>query len=283
MNESDSNSRLRALVDSQIQLWLVQSGWSECSPGHSYGPAVRDHYLVHYVKQGQGIFEKNGKEYSVGPGECFFIFPGEVTRYTASETNPWNYYWVGFDGDMAKALLARTTITKNNPVFVLEEESFSVESCVKELFAYSEGQFDHPLRASGLLLQFLSYLVESVPRLSEKNYSVERREYLTKAMYYVQENYSKEMSVQKMADYIGINRSYLYRIFVDYFHISPSSYITAFRIEECCKLLRESNFTVSEIAMNTGFSSASHMGKEFKKIKKMSPSKYRSMFGQTAD
>mgnify|MGYP000836553345 FL=1 len=38
-------------------LSFYHAGWEICEPGHSYGPAVRDHYLIHIVYRGKGVFQ----------------------------------------------------------------------------------------------------------------------------------------------------------------------------------------------------------------------------------
>ena len=74
----------------------VQFGYESCSPSHSFGPAVRTHWLLHYVVSGFGKFEYNNYVYQVKPGEIFVIPPYEKTYYEADHDKPWKYIWIGF-------------------------------------------------------------------------------------------------------------------------------------------------------------------------------------------
>ena len=76
-------------------------GYQKCEPSHTFGPAIRDYYLVHYIEKGTGTFKNAHSEYKLKSGDAFLIRPDEVTVYTADEKNPWSYIWVGFTGDMA--------------------------------------------------------------------------------------------------------------------------------------------------------------------------------------
>ena len=66
-----------------IDLGLYQFGWEHCEPSHSFGPAVRNHFLFHYVLSGTGtlIAENSKKEsitYSIKSGQGFMIFPNQI-------------------------------------------------------------------------------------------------------------------------------------------------------------------------------------------------------------
>ena len=74
----------------------VQLGYEKCSPHHSYGPAVRTHWLLHYVVYGFGKFERDGVTWSVNPGDIFVIPPYEETYYEADRQKPWRYILIGF-------------------------------------------------------------------------------------------------------------------------------------------------------------------------------------------
>ena len=57
-----------------IDLGLYQFGWEHCEPSHSFGPAMRNHFLFHYVISGTGtlIAENSKKEsisYSIKSGQ----------------------------------------------------------------------------------------------------------------------------------------------------------------------------------------------------------------------
>ena len=74
----------------------LDCGYEACAPNHSFGPAVRPYYLLHYVLEGEGTFLKNGTRYRVRTGDLFVICPEELTTYRASQDNPWAYSWVSF-------------------------------------------------------------------------------------------------------------------------------------------------------------------------------------------
>ena len=82
-------------------LYMTCCGCSRTEPLHRFGPALKPHYLIHYVLSGKGIFRLEGEEYPLEAGYGFLIEPGQMSLYQADEKEPWTYIWVGFAGDRA--------------------------------------------------------------------------------------------------------------------------------------------------------------------------------------
>ena len=69
----------------------VQFGSERCAPSHAFGPAVRTHWLLHYVISGQGRFTREGETHPVHAGNIFVIPPYLETYYQADAQTPWHY------------------------------------------------------------------------------------------------------------------------------------------------------------------------------------------------
>ena len=81
---------------------------------------MRDHYLIHYVVSGRGTFTAAGRAFPVRAGEVFLVWPNVVVSYEADTESPWEYYWLGFSGPDAAALLARTDLRPDAPVLHID-------------------------------------------------------------------------------------------------------------------------------------------------------------------
>lgn len=75
------------------ELSFLFCGRQNCKPGEAVGPAVREHYLMHYCLSGRGVYRAQGVNYEIGPGEGFLILPGELTSYQADDQEPWDHIW----------------------------------------------------------------------------------------------------------------------------------------------------------------------------------------------
>ena len=64
---------------------LCFCGFAECEPLHSYGPAARPNYILHYVMKGKGIYQVGETKYQLKEGQAFLIEPESLTFYQADK------------------------------------------------------------------------------------------------------------------------------------------------------------------------------------------------------
>ena len=96
------------------------------------------------------------------------------------------------------------------------------------------------------------------------------------AVRYISEHYlTEEIRVPALAEACGMSESYLKRLFLAAFGLSPKKYITKLRMEHALELLRSNMFTVGEIAEKCGYESLYYFSRVFKESFGISPTHYR--------
>ncbi|ADU29370.1 AraC family transcriptional regulator [Evansella cellulosilytica] len=269
---------LEYLKKNSYDLYLCYCGLEECDPYHSYGPISRNEYLLHYVIKGKGILKADGKTYHIGENDAFLIYPSEITYYEADKDDPWTYIWIGFDGMKAESCLINASFSKENRVSKFE--------CGETLVHYLNGMlsaskltYSNDLKREGYLYMFLSALIqEKTDNNSDKPevYDYPFLVYVEHALDFISHNYEKQIKVIDIAEYIGINRSYLTTIFKKSLKVSPQEYLVKYRLDKACTLLKNTDLLVNEIARNVGYNNALTFSKVFKNYYKMSPKTYRT-------
>ena len=99
-------------------------------------------------------------------------------------------------------------------------------------------------------------------------------QYVLNAIKYIQFNYSHDISIDDVAKSVGVSRSHLYRVFMLNVGKSPIDYLTEYRINEACKLLRAGHLSIAEVAVSVGFFDQFYFSRVFKRAKGVPPSKY---------
>lgn len=253
--------------------YLCFCGYAKCSPLHSFGPAVRPNYILHYIVDGKGKFLVNGEEYNLRKGQGFLIEPEVQTFYQADEEVPWTYLWIGFGGKKAEDYLRDLGLNKKQLIFQCgcgEELKQIVYSMLKHRKYTAANEYF----LEGLLYTFFGTLKENMEiagNAGEKDGNL----YVRKAVEFIQNNYADPVRVKDIADYVGVNRSYLYTLFQDNLQLSPKEYLTNFRLTRAAELLQLTDLSVETVAMSCGYQDALGFSKIFKAKMGITPSAYR--------
>lgn len=254
-------------------LYVNCCGCSKTEPLHSFGPALKPHYLIHYILNGKGKFSIGEKEYPLEAGYGFLITPEELAFYQADEKEPWTYVWVGFNGANAEEYVKAMGLSLSGPVFK-SERADELYDAVKDMMEHNTCGVANDLRRNGQLAIFLSIIAESVP-VSERNEADRANTYVRKAVEFIQGNYCNPIKVTDVADYVCINRSYLYTLFHNAMGMSPQQFLMTFRITKATELLQLTALPVESIALSCGYQDPLVFTKAFRQMKKVSPTAYR--------
>jgi PAS domain S-box-containing protein len=94
----------------------------------------------------------------------------------------------------------------------------------------------------------------------------------------IEKNYHTNIKLDDLAKAVFMSNSTFLRGFKKQFAMTPGNYIKQVRYKVACRLLIESALSISEIALDTGFSDQSHFTREFKKSSGVTPKAYREKF-----
>lgn len=271
MTNEEFRRSFKTLYHNSLGLAVYNCGVQRCGSGHSWGPAVRDHYLIHCIVSGKGTFSTGGRQYRLGAGDGFLVVPSSVVSYAADRNDPWEYCWVGFNGTDAKRLMEQTGLLQNGPVFHSRQAALLQKLLVGICNTSGTGYSQEARMESGLLM-FLAALMEEfgvLPVLRRDGY-----EYVQKAIRYIDYHYSENISINDVARSAGISRSHLYRLFMRHISIAPNEYLMRYRIGKAVSLLENGMLTVGEAAYSTGFSDQLYFSRAFKKYMGAPPSRF---------
>lgn len=99
--------------------------------------------------------------------------------------------------------------------------------------------------------------------------------YVRKAVEFIQNNYCNPIHITDIADYVCINRSYLYTLFQKELGMSPQEYLTNYRLTQAAELLVITDISIESVALSCGYSDPLVFSKAFKAKNGITPSRYR--------
>lgn len=267
-----------------VDLSIFNCGLERCAAGHTWGPGIRDHYLIHLVVAGKGVFRLGGETFRLQTGDLFLIKPSQLCQYQADGEDPWEYYWVGFNGACANKLVAKLPFLDANPVHHARspQEMQALQDALKCIYDNRGTTPQNEAAMVGYLYLFIAELMKET-REPEPRAASSGSQYVLNAIKYIQFNYSRDISIDDVAKSVGVSRSHLYRVFMSNLNESPIDYLTKYRVNEACNLLRSSGLSIAEVANSVGFFDQFYFSRVFKKITGVPPSKYLATLPGTAE
>ena len=257
---------------SNQSLSIIQCGLQICHSGHSSGQLVYSEYSAHFILEGKGSYAVNGKTYELGVGQGFLITPNNPNVYVADEQEPWKYIYATFKGVDATALVRNAGLDDVNVIFSFPL-TCEVINNLKNMHAAGRDYLSKGYDALGYFLLVMSHLVKANSEKTKSSLSLGK--YIELACLYIEDHMAYDISIEDVANYVKINRTYLYNLFVKHLGISPSRYLAEVRMKRAIELMEYDTLSIEEIALSSRLNDLSYFSKMFKKKTGMSPGKYQ--------
>jgi AraC family transcriptional regulator, arabinose operon regulatory protein len=235
-----------------------------------------EQYILIYCIDGSGWFEIDGVKHKVQPNNYFILPKGKSHTYGSSLNNPWTIYWIHFDGE--KAGFFSEGLDKPNPVN--PERNSRIEhrlNLFEEIFStlkngYSKNNLDYSTSSLFHFLGSLKFLGAYRESLSARD---KKQDIVDDAIHYMRENIHKKLSLNNIADYIGLSASYFTALFHKKTGHSPLNYFIQLKIQQACHHLDFSDMKVNQISSLIGFDDPFYFSRIFTRVMGLSPSDYR--------
>jgi len=262
------------IYDRELDIYYY--GSQICNEGHYWGPAIKEHYKIHYILSGKGVFSTGDNTYYLKEGQGFLICPNEVSYYKADEVEPWTYSWIAFDGLNAGEYLNRANLSKDQPVFLYIKDN-KMSQCFEEMLMIGDTDKSKDLKLKSLLYHFLALLTDvTVDKQLHVKPLITHDFYTQKVIEIINVNFSRKISIYEIACSICLDRKYLSAIFKTSLGITLQDYLIKFRMDKACKLMQNDLLSIGDISRSVGYEDPLAFSRMFKRIKGISPRQFRN-------
>lgn len=253
-------------INKQVPSVLYCEKEYDLLPGERYGPIIRNVYIIECCVEGYGSVIINDKEFSVSPGDCYILFPGDTVIHTADSTEPRKGYWCAVDGLDLGFILTEAGISSVSP-FAPKELFFELCGCVQKMVAeWGSGDAGECLRETSCIYEFLGILLKH-KKVTVYDDRIER------AIGLMETKYHEQLSIDQIAYEIGLERSYFSVLFKEKTTVSPHKYLTALRIHKACELIEKEHCNITDAAIATGLDPC-NFARVFKRVIGKTPTEY---------
>lgn len=214
------------------------------------------------VLSGEMEITVDGNHYILNKGEALLIFPHQVHSLSSTKSE---HMLCIFSPEIVKAYLAKNTkkLPESNKFI---PSQYLIES-INELCENSP-----KIKKKGVLYSLCAEFDDNM-KYYERN--SDDKNLLYKIFEFVEINYNKDCSLERLSKETAFSYSYLSRYFKNTVGISFNAYVNQYRINNACYILNNSDCTILQCALESGYASLRSFNRNFKAITGMTPQIYK--------
>lgn len=262
-----------------FRIYKVKKEYSaQGQPSH-----VHPYYEIFYLINGDCTFFIDHNIYQLNRGDLVIVPAGELHKSTLPRVGSSERYVLSFRdsslGWINKAIgeeAVRQSLSMG-VISIPEKRRDYVEALMHKMVFESEGQdMLSPAFIQTGLMELLLFIIRC--QRFEQNVIKEidvDNQLMQEIATYIYNHYDRKISLDEMSERFHISRSYLSKKFKAVTGLGFKEYIINVRIKNACRLLLETNKSITDIAFECGFNDSNYFGDAFRHVKGMSPNKYR--------
>ena len=243
-------------------------------------------FEICFVADGAAEWWVEDGRYDVRRGQFYVTKPEELHGGVESSAMPDELYWVQIAFPPAGAFAGLTeseTRQLESHFWDVRERVFDATFDCMSLFNRILGSLREPsllstiaLRAS--LQQLMVGVIEDAKRseASARPIAATVSPRIREAIDYIEAHLVDDVTVEDIAHSCGIAVSHFHKLFVEQVGFTPASYRSRRRIERAKRLLTQGSESITDIALDLGFSSSQYFATVFKLLTGMVPRQYRA-------
>ena len=225
---------------------------------------------------GKGMLRMGEKEITVSEGQGMLLFPTVPHHYYPVES-PWTVQWIEFQGRLAKEIL-RTLHFHESMVLDIANPDQILNRIQEMLALFNAKRAPLSHDCSQSVYALLLDLHRCSANFTSNDSNDEYYEMIQPALAYIDQYYNKTVTLQDLADQLGVSTPYTCVLFQQTLGTRPIEYLNRIRIQKAKELLAKEDLEVKSIAERVGFDHPSYFIKIFKRSEGLTPTAFRKIY-----
>jgi AraC-like DNA-binding protein len=241
---------------------------------HAYPRHSHDYYVISLIERGRQSFTHQGTKHRTPPGGLILINPGAVHTGEAADTQGFELRALYPSVSLMETAAFELRGYRALPFFkeVLVDHRWAANS-ISALHKAILGGADM-LECESRLLWMMTELIRRYADMgsTDQHLGQEKRT-IRQVRQYIDDHFSESITLNMLAQRVSLSPYYLLRAFRAEVGMPPYAYLESVRIRHTQRLIKV-GMPLAEVAAEVGFSSQSHMTRQFKKIIGVTPGQY---------
>ncbi len=230
----------------------------------NWGQHFHKNFELIYVIEGSANIELNNDFHKLEKGELLLIFPYMLHSFAVDEKSE---VWIGV---FSEDTISKFSEKRSDTRFSKFRCDKVAEDFLKENLFF-QGTPELYTRISCLYLVCSQCLKNAEPIQQIQNADL-----FFNIINYISQNLTDDLTLKKLAKELGYEYHYFSSIFHSYFSVNFKDFINLYKFERACELLSDTDKSITDISLESGFLSIRNFNRIFKQNSGITPSQYRS-------
>ena len=260
----------KSLHNPQLDVELLHAYYVQ----HAYPRHSHDYYVISLIERGRQSFTHRDTKHRTPPGGLILINPGEVHTGEAADTQGFELRALYPSTTLMETAVLELTGRRTLPFFkeVLIDHHWATNSIssLHRAILGGAGRLESESRILWTMAELIKRYADmgsNAPHLGKEKGAVRQ------VRQYIDEHFSESVTLNMLAQHVSFSPYYLLRAFRAEVGMPPYAYLESVRIWHTQRLIK-AGMPLAEVAVEVGFSSQSHMTRQFKKIIGVTPGQY---------
>lgn len=277
--------------DAVIPFYIYHHCWSQ------YNLYLHWHneFEIIYMEKGFTVFTVDTLPVKVSEGQCIIINSGQLHSAHCMNNEFSQHHALLFDLNFLAGMssdychnkyIAPILREQYKLPLIVDEKSQWGSDIIREvreaIKIYDSKDLGWEIGIKASLYKILSFIARENKFLIEESSTPSFINYkiniIKKSLNYIQNNYTKKIYIEDLANEVNMNPQYFCRFFKKNIGKTPVDYINQFRIEQAVKIIKTEDKNISDICFEVGFDNFSYFIRKFKQYKNCTPNKYKQLF-----
>lgn len=234
----------------------------------------RELELVLY-RAGKTLAYADSQRFDLHPGDLFLTFPNQIHSYETARKEDYSIAIIKPEliPELADELELSVPESAVLPGGADDPRINMLFDSIVEI--YRQPKEDTPYRKEKLHAYLLALFAEILSHMRLVGFQQNDSSAMRSIINYCTRNYTSDLSLSVLSDKLGLNRYYISHLFSEKLGIRFNDYVNSLRISEACRILRNSDDSVTDICFHVGFGTLRTFNRAFIKHTGKTPSDYR--------
>ncbi|WP_181832948.1 AraC family transcriptional regulator [Bacillus taeanensis] len=229
--------------------------------------------VFQYTLSGKGTLEIEGQSYPLTKGQAFLVtIPSEHHYFLPEDSEEWEFIFITLTGKEAFRCWEFIN-RKAGPVVTLSPHSTVIQLLINLYRETSMKQLKDGYTASAKAYEFIMECYRFAKNIEKVEHAIPDN--IMRAITYMNTHYHEQITLNDIAEKVELSRFYFIKQFRKHFNMTPLHYLTKVRMEKAVELLRQTDFSIEEVALKTGYSNGNYFNKVFRKAVGTSAGQFR--------